>query len=110
MLRFTYPYSLKDGESGYLLLLREIRRRLGDGLKIHNVPILVRERHAPEPLEFFDIELTDMDRKFSIQARFRTDNLYMVGWRPGDSNDWYELRSDLLLLILVPDNREDTRL
>ncbi|GAP91062.1 putative ribosome-inactivating protein [Rosellinia necatrix] len=93
MVKFTVDFAADDDSEAYDAFLIDLRNRLGVGERIENVPVLPPQVAAGGQLEFFDLNLSYTDRgsTFTVQVRFRTDNLYLVGYRPQGSNIWYEL-------------------
>ncbi|KAK8061047.1 hypothetical protein PG997_015268 [Apiospora hydei] len=95
MVQFTLNLAVDsdEGDVLYNTLITEIRNRTARGDSIDGVPILPPQVAAGGQLEFFDVNLSYTDRgtTHTVQARFRTDNLYLVGYRSANSNTWYEL-------------------
>lgn len=95
MVRFTLLFAADrdDAVEAYNTLLNDIRDRLAVGERIEGVPSLAPQVPSGGKLEFFDVNLsyTDRGRTSTVQCRLRTDNLYLVGYRPQGSNIWYEL-------------------
>ncbi|KAF5387368.1 hypothetical protein D9757_005765 [Collybiopsis confluens] len=94
-LKFTTYLNMNDGgEDGYTTFIEDLRspERLAVGDTIENVPALAADGGAN--LGFFDVYLSTGD--YTVQVRFRTDNLYLIGYRPAnvgqESDVWYELR------------------
>ncbi|KLU92136.1 hypothetical protein MAPG_11083 [Magnaporthiopsis poae ATCC 64411] len=95
MARFTLDFAVDsdEGSDAYDSLIKTIRERLAVGESIEGVPILAPQVPAGGQLEFFDVNLSYTDRgtTATVQARFRTDNLYLVRYRPANSDVWTEL-------------------
>ncbi|PNP51256.1 hypothetical protein THARTR1_08160 [Trichoderma harzianum] len=96
MVRFTLDFTFDSDEEGidaYSGFIINIRDRLAVGERIENVPILAPQVPAGGALEFFDLNLSYTDRgvAVTIQVRFRTDNLYLIGYRAENAGTWYEL-------------------
>lgn len=95
MAQFTLDFAVDsdEGERAYETLIETIRERLAVGDRIENVPILAPQVPAGGQHQFFDVNLSYTNRgtTFTLQARFRTDNLYLVRYRPAGSGPWQEL-------------------
>ncbi|KAL7919861.1 ribosome-inactivating protein [Trichoderma austrokoningii] len=95
MVKFTldFPADSDEGSDAYDTLIKTIREKLAVGESIEGVPVLAPQVPAGGELEFFDVNLSYTDRgtTFTVQARFRTDNLYLVRYRPRNSDIWNEL-------------------
>ncbi|KAK5994700.1 hypothetical protein PT974_04724 [Cladobotryum mycophilum] len=89
MVKFTLNFTIDDGKEKYKEFIEKIRQDLSIGDPIESVLILAPQVPAGEDLEFFDINLSNDNN--TIQMRFRTDNLYLIGYRRQNSNTWYEL-------------------
>ncbi|KAL6691200.1 ribosome-inactivating protein [Trichoderma pleuroticola] len=95
-IQFTINFLFDSDDEGietYNAFIKDIRDRLAVGERIENVPVLAPQVSAGGTLEFFDLNLSYTDRgaTFTIQVRFRTDNLYLIGYRAENSGTWYEL-------------------
>lgn len=95
MVKFTRDFAADDdnGAEAYDAFIVELRNLLATGDWVESVPVLAEQVPPGGALEFFDINLTYNDRgeQHIVQLRFRTDNLYFVGYRPQNSNIWFEL-------------------
>ncbi|PYI25433.1 ribosome-inactivating protein [Aspergillus indologenus CBS 114.80] len=95
MAKFTLDFAAdsEEGSDAYDAFIKAIRAKLAVGESIEGVPVLAP--HVPpgrEP-EFFIVNLSYTDRgtTFTVEAQFRTDNLYLVRYRPMGSDGWHEL-------------------
>ncbi|KAL2151696.1 hypothetical protein VTH82DRAFT_6794 [Thermothelomyces myriococcoides] len=91
MAAFDLNFSVDGGYEMYISVIEGLRNQLAVGNRIQGVPSLPPEVSNPEELQFFDVNLSYAEY-VPVQVRFRTDNLYLVGYRPRNSNTWYELR------------------
>ncbi|KAF5383953.1 hypothetical protein D9757_007352 [Collybiopsis confluens] len=89
MADFTLDFDVDDAEEAYNSLIADLRNRLGVGDRIEGRPILAPQAPEGGVLHFFDLKLTGGG--YTVQVRFRTDNLYLVGYRSEESDIWYEL-------------------
>ncbi|KAK6359025.1 hypothetical protein TWF696_000196 [Orbilia brochopaga] len=107
--KVDFAITLRAGAIGteYREFLEEVRRQassLGDNLqgpqdgkvpKINGIPFLPAQKEPPS--QFFDVVLmapTDADLGTEGQAlrvRLRRDNLYIIGYRNENGNEWMEL-------------------
>ncbi|KAH6613674.1 ribosome-inactivating protein [Chaetomium sp. MPI-SDFR-AT-0129] len=78
------------GDSAYKALIEDIRRRLTVEY-IAGVRVLTPQ--VPGRQQFFDVNLsyknTPAEPTYTVRARFRTDNLYMVGYFTANPNTWH---------------------
>lgn len=109
--RFTLDLDILRGVEDFNAFIIDLRQRLAVGDAIEGIPILAPEVHAPEPVEFFDVNLSSGEAH-TVQLRFRTDNLYLVGYFPPDGNNvWYELKhEDGGTRTLINENNTTTQL
>jgi hypothetical protein len=93
MTRFTIDFAADTDSDTYDALVIDLRYRLAVGERIENVPSLAPQAAPGGKLEFFDVNMsyTDQGIPFTVQVRFRIDNLYLVGYRAQNSDIWYEL-------------------
>ncbi|CAG9989175.1 unnamed protein product [Clonostachys byssicola] len=93
MVKLTLDFAADSENDAYDNLIETIRNRLAVGEPIEGVPVLAPQVPAGGELEFFDVNLSYTDRgtTFTVQAQFRTDNLYLVRYRRGNSDPWQEL-------------------
>ncbi|KAF5378695.1 hypothetical protein D9757_010788 [Collybiopsis confluens] len=88
-LLFTINIDVDEGELAYEANLVDIRGRLAVGNPIEGRPILAPQVAHGGVLHFFDVNLTGGG--YTLQTRYRADNLYFLGYRPPGSNVWWEV-------------------
>ncbi|KAM0246380.1 hypothetical protein ACHAQJ_010251 [Trichoderma viride] len=93
MVQFTLDFAADGDSDDYDTLIQTIRNRLAVGERIEGVPILAAQVPESGEPQFFNVNLsyTDRETTFTIQAQFRTDNLYLVRYRPESAAAWQEL-------------------
>ncbi|KAF5387219.1 hypothetical protein D9757_006834 [Collybiopsis confluens] len=112
MVRFTVSLAVTqdyDGAFAYEEFINDLRTRLQVGQPIRNVPVLAVDGN----IDFFDVDLTytddDSNTTHTVHVRLRTDNLYLIGYRPGNSDTWFELANEGVGTILINEPRMTTR-
>lgn len=92
-MSFCLFIDLDAGEEHFIEKIQELRRELAQGEYIENVGTLATQVPPGGALPFFDVNLSrgGYDSPERITLRFRSDNLYLVGWRRPNTNIWYEL-------------------
>ncbi|KAF5387275.1 hypothetical protein D9757_006823 [Collybiopsis confluens] len=92
MAKFTAKFAVDDrkGVLAYDSFIKDLRRRLAVGDTVEGIPTLAPQVAPGGILEFFDVDLS-YGTTSRVYFKFRTDNLYLVGYRPHSSTIWYEL-------------------
>ncbi|KAI1086519.1 ribosome-inactivating protein [Rostrohypoxylon terebratum] len=70
--------------------IQKLRELLAGGSYSHGLPILPPRQNPPT--SFFDVVL--QTQSCAVRLRFQKDNLYLNGYRPEDSDQWYEFNND----------------
>ncbi|KAK6504221.1 hypothetical protein TWF506_002427 [Arthrobotrys conoides] len=82
------------GPQAYLNAIVDLRRRAAAGDRvIHGLGVLPNE--TKNPTDFLDVELKTSTNL--ITARFRRDNLYLIGYLPSYRTKWYEFSDTKLI-------------
>ncbi|RVD82675.1 uncharacterized protein DFL_007093 [Arthrobotrys flagrans] len=74
------------GSRAYHALIVDMRAKAKTGPLVHDLGVLPAE--TKNPTDFLDVELRT--GASTITARFRRDNLYMIGYLPSTQSQWYE--------------------
>ncbi|KAK4279975.1 hypothetical protein QN277_011663 [Acacia crassicarpa] len=83
------PFKVEDMKyNDYQHLIKGLRDQLGVRL-VHDLPVLADQCDPPK---FFDLILRTNDH--SVKFRFRSDNLYLLGYVPVDKKDTHWLEFD----------------
>ncbi|KAF5356651.1 hypothetical protein D9757_012864 [Collybiopsis confluens] len=98
-----------DGAYNYEELIKDLRNRLRvPGQDVLGVPVLPADGLN---MDFFDVVLTytdDSTVNHTIHVRLRTDNLYLVGYRPDNSDTWFEVGNEGTGTVLINEPRRTT--
>ncbi|KAK6342897.1 hypothetical protein TWF718_008278 [Orbilia javanica] len=82
-----------NGSIGYHNLIVDLRRKAGTSI-VHDLPVLPLATKTPT--DFLDVKLKTTSTK-EITARFRRDNLYLIGYLPSPQGRWYEFSDTSLI-------------
>ncbi|CAH0002474.1 unnamed protein product [Clonostachys byssicola] len=108
----SFSIDLDDGEEQYIEQIQSLRRQLAQGEYIESVGTLAPQVPTGGTLSFFDVNLSGSigGSHYRVTLRFRSDNLYLVGWRRPDTNVWYELGHEGGGAAIIRDRGVETQL